>query len=154
MEPNFAFLCNDIARMFRKRFDEAARGVRIVGTGVQWRVLLILKHRPGINQGQLAEMMDVEPITACRMVDRLEQSGLIERRRDPEDRRAWRLFLTDAALPVILEMREIGQRITKSALARLSDDDVNRVIEALVTVRETLSMAEDEHAAGREAHHG
>lgn len=154
MEPNFAFLCNDIARMFRKRFDEAAREVRIVGTGAQWRVLLILKHRPGINQGQLAEVMDVEPITACRMVDRLEQAGLIERRRDPEDRRAWKLFLTDEALPVITEMREIGQRITKTALARLSDDDVNRVMGILTTVRETLSMAEDEHAAGREAHHG
>lgn len=153
MEPNFAFLCNDIARMYRKRFDEAARGVKIIGTGVQWRVLLTLKHRPGINQGQLAEALDVEPITACRMVDRLEQSGLLERRRDPEDRRAWRLFLTEAALPVIQEMREIGQRITRASLARLSEEDVDRVIGILTTVRETLTMVEDDNA-GRKARHG
>jgi len=153
MEPNFAFLCSDIARMFRKRFDEAAREVKIVGTGAQWRVLLILKHRPGINQGQLAELLDVEPITACRMVDRLEQAGLIERRRDPEDRRAWRLFMTDAALPVIQEMREIGRRVTEASLARVSGEDADRVLGILATVRETLSMMEDEHA-GREARHG
>lgn len=153
MEPNFAFLCNDIARMFRKRFDEAAREVNLVGTGVQWRVLLILRQRPGINQGQLAELLDVEPITACRMVDRLEQAGLIERRRDPDDRRAWRLFTTDAALPVIHEMREIGRRLTEASLTRVSKEDVDRVLGILATVRETLSMMEDEHA-GREAHHG
>ena len=147
MEPNFAFLCSDIARLFRKRFDETARESKLVSTGAQWRVLLILKHSPGINQGRLAELLDVEPITACRMVDRLEQAGLIERRRDPEDRRAWRLFLTDAGIPVVQEMREIAQQLTKTSLSRVSEDDVQRVMGILATVRETLSMMEDENAA-------
>ncbi len=153
MEPNFAFLCNDIARIFRKRFDEAARELKIGGTGAQWRVLLTLEHQPGINQGRLAEMLDVEPITACRMVDRLETAGFIERRRDPDDRRAWRLFLTEAALPVIQEMREIGERLKRTAIARLSDEEVDCVIKILTTVRETLSVVEDEQA-GREARLG
>jgi len=153
MEPNLAFLCNDIARLSRKRFDEAARELKVIGTGAQWRVLLILKRYPGINQGQLAERLDVEPITACRMVDRLEQAGLIERRRDPDDRRAWRLFMTDAALPVIQEMRKIGQRIRAASLSRISEEDAERLLGLLEIVRETLSMMEDEHA-GRLARHG
>ena len=72
METNVAFLCNDIARLFRKRFCEEVRDTSSSGsTGAQWRALLIVERDQGISQGMLAERLDVEPITECRMVDRL-----------------------------------------------------------------------------------
>ena len=82
-------------RMMRRFYD---RGASVLGvTSAQWRLLLRLAREPGLKQVELAERLDVEPITACRIVDRLEDAGLVERQRDPEDRRAWRLVLTAKA---------------------------------------------------------
>ncbi len=145
MEMNFAFLCNDVARLFRKRFAEAAREVG--GTGAQWRVLLTLRKCPGINQGMLAERLDVEPISACRMVDRLEQAGLVERRRDPADRRVWQLFLTDAATPVVEDLHIIGEKLLKQALSALTPEESQQVFTHLSTIRDTLIAADEQQLA-------
>ena len=102
MTETLGFLMSDVSRLMRRRFDERARTSG--ATGPQWRTLKILERREGLNQGQLAEMLEVEPITACRMIDRLEEAGLVERRRDPADRRAWRIFLTDKARPVLSDL--------------------------------------------------
>ena len=91
-----AWELGETSRIMRRYYD---RGVAALGvTTAQWRVLLRLAREPGLKQVELAERMDVEPITACRIVDRLEEAGLVERLRDPEDRRAWRLELTGKAL--------------------------------------------------------
>ena len=80
MTESLGFLLSDVSRLLRRRFDERAR---TSGASVaQWRVLKILARSPGLNQGQLAEALEVEPITACRMIDRLEEAGFVERRRD------------------------------------------------------------------------
>jgi len=142
MEINLAFLCNDVARLFRKRFGEAARGVG--GTGAQWRVLLTLRNFPGINQGMLAERLDVEPISACRMIDRLEQAGLVERRRDPADRRVWQIFLTDAAAPVVDELHVIGGALLEQAMSPLTPEEGRQMISLLSKVRETLISADEQ----------
>ena len=90
-----AWELGETSRIMRRYYD---RGVAALGvTTAQWRVLLRLAREPGLKQVELAERMDVEPITACRIVDRLEEAGLVERLRDPEDRRAWRLELTGKA---------------------------------------------------------
>lgn len=141
MESNLAFLCNDVSRLFRKRFDEFAREVG--STGVQWRVLLMLQHWPGVNQGVLADKLEVEPITACRMVDRLEQAGLVERRRDPDDRRAWQVFLTEAGQPVVAQLREIGAELLELAVSDLTAEESELLKNCLTKVRNTLSMSED-----------
>lgn len=151
MELNLAFICNDVARLFRKRFAEAARGVG--GTGAQWRALLALQNYPGINQGALAERLDVEPISACRMIDRLEQAGLVERRRDPGDRRVWQLFLTEAAAPVVEELHAIGEALLEQAAAALESEERDRLITYLSKVRETLIMFE-EHQVDEVANNG
>ncbi|MGD9809991.1 MAG: MarR family winged helix-turn-helix transcriptional regulator [Sphingobium sp.] len=151
MENNIAFLCVDIGRLFRKRFADAARCVG--GTGAQWRALIVLRRMPGISQGTLAERLDVEPITACRMVDRLEQAGLVERRRDPADRRAWRLFLTDAADPVVDELEDIGARMLEQATSVLDEDEKERVRRGLSAIRDTLA-ATDEQPCVREVSNG
>src|SRR3546814_12659793 len=105
----------------RRRFDEMSRDTGI--TRPQWRVLGSVHCNPGINQGTLADMLDVEPITTCRMVDRLEQAGLVERRHDPNDRRAWQIFLTDAAMPLIDGMKDRASLLNTAALAGLTKSD-------------------------------
>lgn len=143
MENNLAFLCTDLARMFRKRFADAARSVG--GTGAQWRALLTLKRHPGIGQGALAEKLDVEPITTCRMVDRLEQAGLVERRRDPSDRRAWRLFLTENAEPVVEDLQEIGSRLIEQTTSVLTKEELETVTRLLAAMRDNLVGMEEQY---------
>jgi len=111
---HIAFVISDVARLYRRRFDERTRSFGI--TGPQMRALVAIMRFPGINQGTLAERLDVEPITTCRMVDRLEQARLVERRRDPQDRRAWQLFLTDAAEPITDELQIIGESVLGDSL--------------------------------------
>ena len=80
----------------------------------------VLSRNEGINQGGLAELLEVEPITLCRMVDRLEEAGLVERRRDPADRRAWQLFLTDKSRPLLDELRAIADELIDAGARRRS----------------------------------
>lgn len=141
MESNLAFLCSDIGRLFRKRFGELAR--QSGPTGAQWRALLVVQRYPGINQGVLAEHLDVEPITSCRMVDRLEQAGLVERRRDPRDRRAWSLYLTDAAIPVVAELKANGSRLLDWATSDLTQEEVALLCGYLSRIRNKIATAED-----------
>src|SRR3546814_12114626 len=83
-------------------------------------------------------MLDVEPITTCRMVDRLEQAGLVERRHDPNDRRAWQIFLTDAAMPLIDGMKDRASLLNTAALAGLTKSDQNNLVGMVDTIRHTL----------------
>lgn len=120
-------------------------------TSPQWRVLVSVHCNPGINQGTLADMLDVEPITTCRMVDRLEQAGLVERRHDPNDRRAWQIFLTDAAMPLIDGMKDRASLLNTAALAGLTKSDQNNLVRMLDTIRQNLNgMVVDT----KEARHG
>src|SRR3546814_20414492 len=84
---------------------------RVIGiTGAQWRLLFTVSRNEGQNQGATAELLEVEPITLCRMIDRMEDAGMVERRPDPTDRRAWRLYLTDTSRPLIRPLRALGDR--------------------------------------------
>lgn len=103
MQDNAAFLASDIGRLFRKRFEAANRDSAV--TSSQMRLLGAIARNPGASQIALANRLDVEPITAGRMIDRLEQAGMVERRPDPADRRAWRLHLTPRAQPLVAAAR-------------------------------------------------
>ncbi|MCH4151583.1 MAG: MarR family transcriptional regulator [Sphingobium sp.] len=151
MESNIAFLCADIGRQFRKHFSDAAR--ECGPTGAQWRVLLFLQRMPGISQGALAEQMDVEPITACRMVDRLEQAGLVERRRDPRDRRVWQLFLTASAEPVVEELKTIGMEMLDWVTSDLTEEEEALVCSYLMKIRDRFALL-DERKQVRETSNG
>ena len=107
-EESVGFLLNDVARLLRKRFEQRARAEELGLTRAQWQVLANLARREGINQSALAQHLDLEPITLVRILDRLEASGLVERRADPRDRRARNLFLTDAAHPLLDRIWAVG----------------------------------------------
>lgn len=145
MSEPLGFLISDVGRLMRREFDARAR--RIGVTRAQWRTLKILARRPGCNQGMLAEIMEVEPITVARMIDRLEEAGLVERRRDPADRRAWRIYLTDAAEPLIDQLREIGDALGDDALAGLNDTERASLEAMMDRIRTNLVSDENKEAA-------
>lgn len=133
------FLVSDVARLLRKRFEQRARGLGL--TRSQWQVLAYLSRNEGIQQGALAEMLEVEPITLGRILDRLEASALVERRPHPTDRRVWRLHMTPAAHPLLEQIRLIGAEARSDALAGIPDDDQARLAEMLSAMRCNLTAA-------------
>ena len=96
------FLLNDMARLLRTEADCRARARGM--TRAQWTILLWLDRQPGLSQKELADLLEVEPITVARLVDRLEGRGMVERRADSGDRRIWRLHLRPEAAPVLAEI--------------------------------------------------
>ena len=98
-QPDLLFLLHDIARQLRVDADRRAGAYGL--TRAQWVILFWLERQPGLSQKELAEIVEVEPITVARLIDRLEERGLVERRDDPRDRRIWRLHLRPAAAPVL-----------------------------------------------------
>src|SRR5437667_9425525 len=99
LEGSFGFLVNDVARLFGRRFEK--NGNRLGLTRAQCRTLGYLARNEGINQAGLAELLEIRPMTLVRQIDRMEEAGWIERRPDPADRRARRLFLTGKARPIL-----------------------------------------------------
>ncbi len=113
------FLMSDASRLFRRAFTGESRDLGV--TGPQWRTLAVIARNPGINQGTAADLIEVEPISLSRMIDRLGELGLVERRPSPTDRRAWCLYLTDAAVPLVERMRTIARTIAEDGLDGFSE---------------------------------
>ena len=137
MSDSLAILMTDSARLLRRRFDGRARSLGV--SRAQWQVLFALSRTEGINQAGLAEALDVETITVGRMVDRLADAGLVERRADPADRRAWRLHLTERAHPILAELRVVADQVMSETLAGISADDQAVLAELLGRVRANLA---------------
>lgn len=133
---SLGFLLGDVSRLLRTRFDMRARELGL--TRAQWRVLARLRRREGINQKELAEILEIETITLTRHIDRLEAKGLIERRRDPSDRRAWKLHLNPKVQPILDTMRKISEQTRIEALKGISDGDSEQLIETLLRIKENL----------------
>jgi DNA-binding MarR family transcriptional regulator len=131
------FLMHDIARRGRYWFDARAREHGL--TRAQWRMLISLSRHPdGPTQSELAEYLDVERITLCRMVDRLAEAGLVERRADPSDRRVWRLHLTEKAAPLVDKLSHIAIEMEETMLAPLSAEQRDLLASLLSTVRDHI----------------
>lgn len=128
------FEIGETAHALRKAFDRLAVGLGV--TRAQWKVLFKLTRTPGLRQVELADMLDLEPITLCRIVDRLEEAGLVERVRDPEDRRAWRLHVTVRAQPLIEKLRAIGADLVGQAFENIDPAEVEVTRRVLERVRE------------------
>src|SRR3984885_12500361 len=116
LDRSFGFLLHDIARLLRKRYEQRARPLLGL-TRAQWQLLAHLNRHEGINQSGLAEILELEPITVGRIVDRMEEAGWVSRRPDPADRRAHRLYMTDRARPVLTGIMALGEELLGEALA-------------------------------------
>jgi DNA-binding MarR family transcriptional regulator len=137
VDSNFAFDVAETAQLLRRDFDRRAAELGV--TRAQWRVLARLSRQDGLRQVELAEALDVEPITLCRMIDRLEEAGTVERRADEEDRRAWRIHLTAKAGPLIETLRGIADTFLADALSGIDDAEQARVRGVLARVRANIA---------------
>lgn len=135
---HIGYLLADNSRLARWAFDQQVREIGV--TGPQARLLLMLRRRPGENQGFYAEQLEVEPITLCRMVDRLEENDMVERRRDPSDRRAWQLYLTSKSQKLVAKLQRRVDSLVDDMLCGLTSDERSEFARLLKAVGENLSQ--------------
>lgn len=134
---SFGFLLHDVARQMRWQFDREAADTGL--TRAQWVVLAHLNRRDGIQQNQLARIMEITPMTLGRHVDRLEGEGWVERRADPNDRRAKRLYLTPQAKPMLQTLKKLGQKMLRRAMKGIPGEDQAMALSVLQRIRDNLS---------------
>ncbi len=145
-QRELSFLVKDVARLLRTCADHTVRPFGM--TWAQWAVLAWLERQQGLKQAELAESLDLQPITLTRLIDRLCDSGLIERRPDPHDRRAKRLFLTPAAQPVLERLWTLGHGLMAEVLSGVDEAELNQMIGHLATIRGNLrSIIENRSSA-------
>ena len=133
---NLGFLLHDVARLMRKRFEQNARQLRL--TRSQCQVLAHLARQEGIAQSGLADILEVEPITLTRILDRLEGGGLVERRPHPTDRRIRQLYLTAEARPLLADIFAIGAATRGEALEGVPELEREFLIATLTSMKANL----------------
>ena len=139
--PTLGFLLHEVARLLRKRFEQISRESGL--TRSQWQALAYLAQNEGINQNGLAELLDVEPITLSRILDKLEACVLIERHPHPSDRRVRILRLAPKARVKLFQARELGEIARREALTGLSEAEGLRLLETLKVLKFNLAEACD-----------
>lgn len=145
---SLGFLLGDVSRLIRMRFD--ARAEELGLTRAQWRVLAQLRRREGINQSALAELLEIEPITLVRHIDRLVGKELVERRPDPKDRRAWKLYLKEEVQPVLDQLRQLSEQTRNDALAGIPAEQCEQLINNLLTMKANLTALENSESVSPE----
>lgn len=134
---DLSFQLHDTARLMRTKFDQRAR--RQWGmTRAQCVILMRLEAQPGLCQNELAAILEVEPITVARLIDRLEAAGFVERRPDVSDRRMHRLHLQPAAEPVLKEIAAFKAWSTAQFKAGIPEEDWNAAYRVLLHIKNKL----------------
>src|SRR6266542_5642029 len=136
-DPELLILLYDVARQMRTRADQRARTRGM--TRAQWVILAHLDRQSRLSQNELAAIVEVEPITIGRLVDRLEARGLVERRADPRDRRIWRLQLTPAAGPVLREIAQYRAELHDIISAGLDPATLKIMTDGLLQMKVNLA---------------
>lgn len=151
LERNFGFILHDVARLLRTTYDRRVRELGL--TRSQWWVLTHLFRKDGTTQSELAEILELEKPSLGRLLDRLEAKGWVQRTEDARDRRAKRVFLTDAAQAPMQVMREIAAGVRADALSGLSIADQDRFVDALLTIKCNL-ISQTNGASKSNGHEG
>jgi MarR family transcriptional regulator, transcriptional regulator for hemolysin len=137
LDREILYLLNDVARLIKTRADQRARTHGM--TRAQWVILSRLERQPGQTQNELAAIVEVEPITIARLVDRLEQAGYVERRADPRDRRVWRLHLTPAAEPILRELKKHKTELRDEVTQGVDRAELDQLIDGLLKLKANLT---------------
>lgn len=145
MIHSYIYQMGDSSRLLRRAFDARMRQLGV--TGPQARLLLELSKAEGENQGHYAERLEVEPITLCRMVDRMEEAGMVERRQDPADRRARRLFLTRRSREVLPVLKECIDKLLEDMLTGITETERANFARTLTAIGANLGARRDQKVA-------
>ncbi|HEX3667207.1 MAG TPA: MarR family transcriptional regulator [Rhizomicrobium sp.] len=145
-DRDLMLLLNDVARLLRTRFDQRARSKGM--TRAQWVILARVDAKPGLSQNELAALLEVEPISVGRLVDRLEARGLVERRPDPADRRIRRLHLLPDAAPILEEITKARGVLGAELLEGVDAEARTRMVDALLRMKNNLTAEPAPMAVG------
>jgi MarR family transcriptional regulator, transcriptional regulator for hemolysin len=153
-DRNFGFLVHDVSRLIKRRFDRRARQTGLPITRRQAAVVLYIARNEGVGQSEVASWLDMEPIALVRMLDKLSEEGLVERRAHPTDRRVRTLWLTPPARPVIDRILIINQAIREEAFAGMPAQARDTVINILDGIKDNLVLQEEADDSTAVAIHG
>ena len=140
---NFGFLVHDVSRLIKRRFDRKARQTGLPITRRQAAVVLYIARNEGVSQSEVATWLDLEPIALVRMLDKLNDEGLVERRAHPTDRRVRTLWLTPAARPMVTQILAINKTIREEAFAGMAAHARETVIDILDGIKGNLVLREE-----------
>jgi len=152
LQREIGFNITEVARMLKTYADQLARQFGI--SRAQWSVLVRLDRSEGLKQSELAEMLDLQPISLTRLLDRLAENGLIERRDDPNDRRANRLYLTPAARPLLDRLEGLGKAMMATVLEGLDTKANERLLGELALIKDNLRAAISRNATQQQVVNG
>lgn len=141
LDPDLLFVLYDVARQMRVDADKRARLSGM--TRAQWVILVHLERQPGLSQAELAALVEVEPITVARLIDRLENRGLVERRHDPNDRRIWRLHLTPEATPELAIIHDYRTTLRRRMSAGIDPAVIDGLTDMLLRMKDNLNADVD-----------
>jgi MarR family transcriptional regulator for hemolysin len=139
VDMNFLFTLGEVQRLMRAYADKQAARYGI--TRAQWAVLAKVERTEGMKQTELAEQLEMQPITLTRLIDKLCDNGWIERRGDSNDRRVNRLYLKKAARPLLGKLAGLKSEITAAALAGISPTEAERLVAQLESIKENVRNA-------------
>jgi MarR family transcriptional regulator for hemolysin len=136
LDHNIGFLVNDISRLMSTEYNKIMKPLGL--TRAQWRVVVHLHRKDGLTQSQLAELLGAGKVSVGGLIDRLEHSGWVERRDDPQDRRSNRVFLTEKGRAIEKEMEKTGRELTSQTLRNLGSDERAQLVDLLIAVKNNL----------------
>lgn len=146
---NFGFTLKNIERLYTKRFEALAQELSL--TLPQCKALFLLSRNEGISQKRLAELSEIEPMTLVRILDRMESDGWVERRPDPNDRRARTLYVTSGATPVLAQIDKLSAQMRTEALSGLGSEQRTQLMGLLEHVYQNLLATKVEPAMAKKA---
>jgi DNA-binding MarR family transcriptional regulator len=139
----FGFLVHDVSRLIKRRFERRARQMGLAITRQQAAVMLNIAGNEGVSQAEVATWLGIEPIALVRMLDKLHEEGLVERRAHPTDRRVRTLWLTAAARPVVERILAINEAIRREAFNGLPPSTRDALIDVLSQIKDRLALKEE-----------
>jgi MarR family transcriptional regulator, transcriptional regulator for hemolysin len=143
-DRNLFVLLHDVARLTRVAADKRARVHGM--TRAQWALMSRLARNPGLSQKELADLLEVEPISVARMVDRLEANNMLERRADANDRRIWRLHLLPGAEPTLKRMTALGEELSRQVSQNVPPAVREAMLDGLIQMKANILQLEPDAA--------
>lgn len=136
-KDSLGFLLADVSRLMRRAFQQQLTNSNL--TLAQARALIYVSRHEGVRQIDLAELLEIQPITLARLIDQLANAGLVERRPSAKDRRAYLVYLTEEAAPQLAAIAEVAAAVRAQATRGLTKQQADLVLSSLMHMRDNLS---------------